>query len=234
MKILDLYRYNIRKKDVEQIVRTGEYFTIRKATRNEGQNCPHCFVFIKPKKEFAIKHEAINLVSVSLKEDIYVSYEEETYKYLGNEDVIIKHIYEDIEGVHKKYILCIPDEVDRVIYKPNFVRKFRLCPPRKLMKKWIEECSIKEKRDPKYWYRYGRVQRCIDRKKTIYSLFQYSKRYKKYPIAAEYLTYYYLKNGSVVGVRVYAVLINGKLSFVEGEENAFEILQDYSKVIKLV
>ena len=234
MKTLDLYRYNIRKEDVEKIIRPGEKFTIRKATRNEGHNCPDCFVFFEPKKETAAKCGVIDLASVSVKEDIYVSYEEEIYKYFGKEHVIIKHIYEDIEGVHKKYILCIPDEIDIVIYKPNFIMKPALSVPGRLMKKWIEECSIKEKRNPKFWYRYARVQRCINRKKIIYSLFQYGKRYKKYPIAAEYLSYYYIKDGSVSGVKVYAILTDGKLTFVEGEKNAFKTLQDYDRAIKVV
>ena len=78
------------------------------------------------------------------------------------------------------------------------------------------------------------MERCVDRKNIIYSLFEYSKKYKDYPIVSKYATYHAVENGSVVITDVYAVLINGNLSFIEDKENVFKILQDYDKIIKVV
>lgn len=238
MKIMDLSRYNIKKEDVEKIVRPGEYFTIKRPIKNKWSRCPECFVFWEPREQYAIKYGVVELISTELKDEVFATYEEVRYKYIGEEDddhVIIKHIYEDDNGkVHKKYILCIPYEIDKIIYKPNLIKEPILPAPDRLIKKWIKECSEKENRDPKYWYKYDRVQRCVHRKEIIYNLFQYAEKYKEYPIVTKYLTYHQVKNGSVTITDVYAILINENLSFIEDKENAFEILQEYDKVIYLI
>ena len=238
MKILDLSRYGIRKEDVEQIVRPGEEFVIKRPIKNKWSNLPECFVFYEPREEPAIKYEVVELISTELKNETFFIYEVKRYRYIGNDYddyFIIKHAYEDENGkMCKKYILGIPDQIDEIIYKPNFINEPILSAPGRLMNKWIKECSEKEKRDPEHWYKYARVERCVGRKEIIYSLFEYSKKYKDYPIVSKYATYHAVENGSVVIIDVYAVLINGNLSFIEDAENVFKLLQDYDKIVKVV
>ncbi len=149
MKELRLYEYGITESDVESIVKAGETFKIIKGSIKPGyRGYLRYDLFVKPFEEEALKKGLVELISVEKNENQYTINTIKEYMYKGREPIIIAQSYTGVNSSFEKYIICIPDDV-KIIYEPNYVIKDVLTPPKRLLNKWIKECSKKEKRDPK-------------------------------------------------------------------------------------
>ena len=210
MTTFNAYKYGVTSGE---IVRPGKKFVIRRGTNKEGYHgyCEAVF-FITPSKKEAFEKGLLKSVNIKKFEDQYIYWSEETIEYNGEDPIIIEQCYSGVNSSKVSYIICVPDNTD-VLFKPEIKPLTTMHVPKRLWSRWVKECCKKNNRDPKYYYQYGRVLSCLERKKIIFSLCKYKEKIDA-PIFAKYFEYwqYDPTSGSNELITAYAYIANGNVN----------------------
>jgi hypothetical protein len=129
----------------------------------------------------------------------YVNESVTTFAYKGERPAAVKyHIWDAASNWDENKILLFVPEDTKIIFRAQKKEPIQYSVPPRLLEKWIKQVSAEEKRDPKRWYEYERVQRKVWRKGLVYAAYAFAQEYpNEVGIAEGYGRPILVQNGAV-------------------------------------